>query len=115
MTRAPIEVGRLIRHYGGNPLSAYGLAHLGDYEATLFSEHSHNRLFGESFAKGEKMDEKKLAEGYHTLAAVHSVAVREGLDMPIVRALYGCVYENADIESSIRALFDRDMKAEAIG
>lgn len=36
MARAPIEVGRFIAHFGGNPHTAYGLAHLGDYEATLF-------------------------------------------------------------------------------
>ena len=28
MARAPIEVGRLISHFGGNPHTAYGLAHL---------------------------------------------------------------------------------------
>ena len=68
MARAPIEVGRLIAHFGGNPRTAYGLAHLGDYEATLFSKHSHNRMFGEMFAKGENFG--KLAEGVPTLKAV---------------------------------------------
>ena len=65
MARAPIEVGRLIKFKGGNPASAYGLAHLGDYEATLFSKNSHNRMFGEMFAKGERYG--KLAEGVDTL------------------------------------------------
>lgn len=51
MARAPVEVGRFIKHFGGNPMTAYGLSHLGDYEATLFSKHSHNRMFGEMFAK----------------------------------------------------------------
>lgn len=68
MARAPVEVGRFIKHFGGNPMTAYGLSHLGDYEATLFSKHSHNRMFGEMFAKGEGFG--KLAEGYYTLKAV---------------------------------------------
>ena len=34
---------------GGNPISAYGLCHLGDYEATIFSKHSNNRKFGEAY------------------------------------------------------------------
>ena len=40
MSRGAREVARLIKAMGGNELSAYGLAHLGDYEATLFSEYS---------------------------------------------------------------------------
>ena len=47
MSRGAREVARLIKAMGGNELSAYGLAHLGDYEATLFSEFSHNRKYGE--------------------------------------------------------------------
>ena len=51
MARGAREIARLIRAMGGNELSAYGLCHLGDYEATLFSSHSHNRHFGESLSK----------------------------------------------------------------
>ena len=76
MARAPVEVGRLIKHFGGNPMSAYGLAHLGDYEATLFSKYSHNRSYGEAFARGEKF--VKLAEGVPTLKAVKMIADQEG-------------------------------------
>jgi glycerol-3-phosphate dehydrogenase (NAD(P)+) len=96
MARAPIEVGRFIRHFGGNPQNAYGLAHLGDYEATLFSPHSHNRKFGEMFAKGQ--DFGKLAEGVATLKAVKMIADEQGIDMPICQALYKVVYEKADIK-----------------
>ena len=47
--RAPRELSELIQKMGGNRMSAYGLCHLGDYQATIFSEHSHNRKFGELF------------------------------------------------------------------
>ncbi len=112
MARAPIEVGRLIRHFGGNPMSAYGLAHLGDYEATLFSKHSHNRMFGEDFAKGKTFE--KLAEGVPTLQAVKVIADKEKIDMPICQALYKVIYEKADIKSSIRSMFERELKKEFI-
>jgi glycerol-3-phosphate dehydrogenase (NAD(P)+) len=112
MARAPVEVGRLIRHLGGNPMSAYGLAHLGDYEATLFSRHSHNRMFGEDFAKGKKFE--KLAEGVPTLQAVKAIADKDGIDMPICQALYKAIYEKADIKSTIRSIFERDLKKEFI-
>lgn len=110
MARAPIEVGRFIKYFGGNPHTAYGLAHLGDYEATLFSQHSHNRTFGEKFARGE--DFGKLAEGVATLKAVKMIADQKGIDMPICQALYKAVYEKADIKSTIRSMFERDLKKE---
>lgn len=110
MARAPIEVGRFIKHFGGNPLTAYGLSHLGDYEATLFSKHSHNRTFGELFAKGENFG--KLAEGYYTLKAVKNIADKENISMPICQALYKAVYEGADIKETIRTMFERNLKQE---
>lgn len=110
MARAPVEVGRLIKYFGGNPFTAYGLAHLGDYEATLFSKHSHNRMFGEMFAKGERFG--KLAEGVATLKAVKEIADKAGIDMPICQALYKVVYEDADIKITIREMFERSLKKE---
>ena len=110
MARAPVEVGRFIAHFGGNPKTAYGLAHLGDYEATLFSKHSHNRMYGEQFAKGEAFG--KLAEGVPTLKAVKLIADKEHIDMPISQALYKAIYEKQDIKSAIRSMFDRDLKQE---
>lgn len=110
MARAPVEVGRFIAHFGGHPQTAYGLAHLGDYEATLFSKHSHNRTFGEKFARNE--DFGKLAEGVPTLKAVKLIADKEGIDMPISQALYRVIYEKADIKETIRAMFDRTLKQE---
>ena len=61
MSRGTREVSRLIAAMGGNGFSAYGLCHLGDYEATVFSQYSHNRRFGELFVRGEPYTE--LAEG----------------------------------------------------
>jgi len=108
MARAPIEVGRLIEYFGGQAKTAYGLAHLGDYEATLFSPHSHNRAYGEALAKGEKFE--KLAEGVPTLKAVY--ALRNELEIPLCSALYHVIYENADPKAEIQQLFHRPIRAE---
>ena len=51
MSRSVFEVGKFIEKCGGNPRSASGLAFLGDFEATLFSQHSKNRMFGAMFVK----------------------------------------------------------------
>jgi len=61
-------------------------------------------------AKGEAYN--KSAEGVGTLKAVKAIADREGLNMPICQALYRVVFENADIQSTIRGLFDRPLKKE---
>lgn len=110
MARSPREIARLIKKLGGNDISAYGLCHLGDYEATLFSKNSHNRMFGEKYAKGEKFD--KLAEGYYTTKAIVELGKKLDVDLPICNALYKILYENVDIKKAINELFTRDLKKE---
>jgi len=110
MARGAHEVGKFIVALGGDEYSAYGLCHLGDYEATLFSPHSHNRMFGEAWAKGEKYDQ--LAEGYYTVKAVKKIADERGIDMPICEAVYNILYEGHDAKKELGALFSRQLKSE---
>lgn len=110
MTRAPLEVGRIIEKFGGNKKSAYGLAHLGDYEATLFSKNSHNRQFGENLIKGIGFD--KLAEGYYTLEAIHKFILDNDIYAPICENLYKFIYEKADFNEIFDKLFNREVKQE---
>lgn len=90
MSRGAREVARLIKAMGGNELSAYGLAHLGDYEATLFSEYSHNRMYGEMLVKGNKFE--KLAEGVPTSKAMKSLGEKYGVDLPLTNAVCEVCY-----------------------
>ena len=110
MSRATREVARLIVAMGGDGNSAYGLCHLGDYEATVFSEHSHNRRFGELIVKGEKFD--KLAEGYYTAEAIKKLCDRYGLDMPICSEVYNVLYCGKEPKDAITGLFSRSIKKE---
>ena len=110
MSRATSEVARFIEAMGGDRRSAYGLCHLGDYEATVFSKYSHNRAFGEAFIKGEEFS--SLAEGYYTVKAVKIIADKMGLDLPITSAVYTILYENSDPKSVIGSLFKRSIKQE---
>ncbi len=110
MARGTREVGRLIAAMGGNEISAYGLCHLGDYEATVFSPYSHNRQFGECFVRGEQCD--FLAEGYYTVKALVELSDRFGVELPICRAIYGVLYEGEDIEEKLKGLFQRSLKKE---
>lgn len=110
MARGAREISRLIKAMGGNELSAYGLCHLGDYEATLFSKWSHNRMYGESYAKGEKFD--KLAEGVMTSKALMKLAKEYNVSLPITRAIYNILFENADMKEEINTFFTRSIKKE---
>ena len=118
MSRGAREVARLIKAMGGNELSAYGLAHLGDYEATLFSEYSHNRTYGEKLVTGEKFN--KLAEGVPTAAAMKALGEKYGVDLPITCAVYDICYQplaqgetyKARCEQMLSKLFAREPKTE---
>ena len=110
MSRGTREIARLIEAMGGNPFSAYGLCHLGDYEATVFSPYSHNRRFGEMLVKGEKFD--KLAEGYYTADALIRLGRKHNVELPICEAVYRTLYEGADPKTTIENLFTRTLKTE---
>ena len=85
MARGTRELALLVRAMGGNELTIYGLGHLGDYEATLFSQHSHNRRYGEAFAKGRRFDQ--LAEGVATIKALLQLSKKHDVELPICNAL----------------------------
>ena len=110
MARAPREIALLIKALGGKEISAYGLCHLGDYEATVFSEHSHNRKFGEDIVKGVKFD--KLAEGYYTVIPLLTLAKQHGVDLPICSSVYEVLYNGCDAKVALLKLFNRDRKKE---
>ncbi len=110
MSRGTREISRLIEALGGNPFSAYGLCHLGDYEATVFSPYSHNRKFGESFIKGESYTD--LAEGYYTAEALQRLSKKHGVELPICEAVWNILYQKKDPKSEIEKLFHRSLKKE---
>lgn len=110
MSRGTREISRLITAMGGKELSAYGLCHLGDYEATLFSPHSQNRRFGECFITGEPYT--KLAEGYYTVRALKLLSEQYAVELPICWAVYDILYEKADPQTAMEMLFHRSLKEE---
>lgn len=110
MARGTREISRLVGAMGGNSITIYGLSHLGDYEATLFSEHSHNRKFGEEFVKNKKFN--KLAEGVSTIKALIELSKQYDIELPICNALYRVIFENADVSGTLINLFLRPLKFE---
>lgn len=110
MSRGTREIARLIRAMGGNELTAYGLAHLGDYEATVFSEFSHNRRFGEVFVTGGQYGE--LAEGVATTTALLRLGREYQVELPICQAVNSVINEGKEPNRVLSDLFLRSIKKE---
>ncbi|MEE0930939.1 MAG: NAD(P)H-dependent glycerol-3-phosphate dehydrogenase [Acutalibacteraceae bacterium] len=110
MARGTREISRLIKAMGGKEMSAFGLCHLGDYEATLFSQFSHNRRFGEMLIKGEKFT--KLAEGVSTTRALIKLSEKYNVDLPIVNSVNQVITYNKDPKETLSKLFLRSVKDE---
>lgn len=110
MSRGTREIARLIEAMGGNPMSAYGLCHLGDYEATVFSPYSHNRTFGEYYVCGKPYN--ALAEGTYTAAALQTLSKRYDTELPICTSVYRVLYEQSNVKQEIERLFRRGLKEE---
>ena len=112
MSRGTNEIARLIVAMGGKEETVYGLCHLGDYEATLFSEHSHNRTFGRNVVQNKDYD--KLAEGYYTVKALRNLGQSYGVELPICEAVYQILYENAEPGKVLKRLFSRSLRNEFV-
>lgn len=110
MSRGTREIARLIHAMGGNELTAYGLSHLGDYEATVFSPFSHNRKFGELFVRGEPYSE--LAEGVATTTALLRLGEQYDTELPICKAVDMVINGGREPNRVLSDLFLRSLKIE---
>lgn len=110
MARGSREISRLVRAMGGNELTIYGLSHIGDYEATLFSPFSNNRRFGEDFVRGYTFE--KLAEGASTVKSLILLAEKYDVDMPLCQAIHDVIYLNQNPKEVLSNLFLRPTKFE---
>lgn len=110
MARGAREISRLTKKLGGQEITIYGICHLGDYEATLFSSHSHNRAFGERFIHGENYG--LLAEGVATARSLCKISQDIGVDLPICRAVDDVLAYRQKPGEALGNLFLRSVKPE---
>ncbi len=120
MTRGLAELTRLATALGANPLTFLGLAGVGDLTLTCTGELSRNRQLGLQLASGKPArdivaSQRAVAEGYRTALAVHRLAAREGIDMPISEAVYRVCHEGADLSEEGARLMSRARKDELAG
>jgi glycerol-3-phosphate dehydrogenase (NAD(P)+) len=117
ITRGLSEVVRLGVALGAQPETFMGLAGLGDLVLTCTDNQSRNRRFGLALAAGKSVEQAlkeigQVVEGYTAAQAVHRVATRENVDMPIVHGIYRILYENEPAKDVVKDLMTRPIRAE---
>jgi glycerol-3-phosphate dehydrogenase (NAD(P)+) len=92
ITRGLNEVARLAAAHGADPLSAAGLAGMGDLVASCGSPLSRNRTFGEVLGRSGSMETareqvSKTVEGVASSSAVLEIARGVGIEVPVIEAV----------------------------
>jgi glycerol-3-phosphate dehydrogenase (NAD(P)+) len=118
ITRGLREMTRLGVALGAQADTFMGLAGLGDLVLTCTDDQSRNRRFGLLLAAGKSAEEALAAigqavEGYAAAHAIHAVAARAGVEMPLCEMVYRVLYEKLPARDAVRALMSRPIKAEA--
>ena len=90
---------------------------MGDLILTCTGGLSRNRTVGVRLGKGETLkailaDMKMVAEGVETSRAAYNLALREGIEMPIVSEVYRVLFEDKPARDAVRALMEREPKPE---
>jgi glycerol-3-phosphate dehydrogenase (NAD(P)+) len=117
LTRGLMEMTRLGVALGAKKDTFMGLSGMGDLVLTCTDDQSRNRRFGIALGKGANIDEARNAigqvvEGYYAAVAVHRVARRLEIEMPIVEEIYKVIYEGASPQEAVIALMRRPITPE---
>jgi glycerol-3-phosphate dehydrogenase (NAD(P)+) len=117
ITRGLLEMTRLGVALGARRETFMGLAGLGDLVLTCTDDQSRNRRFGLLLAAGRSVEAAlteigQVVEGYLAARAVHRVAARERVDMPICEGIYRLLYEGLPAREVVKALMSRPIKSE---
>ena len=117
ITRGLNEVARLCAAHGADPLSAAGLAGMGDLVATCGSPLSRNRTFGELLGKTGSMETAlsqwaKTVEGVASSGAIVEIAHRVGIEVPVIESVADIVNGTLNPEAALQRLMEITTKAE---
>ena len=117
ITRGLNEVARLCAAHGSDPLTAAGLAGMGDLVATCGSPLSRNRTFGELLGRTGSMEMAiaqgaKTVEGVASSGAIVEIAHRVGVEVPVIEAVADIVNGSLTPEQALTRLMEITTQAE---
>jgi len=117
ITRGLNEVARLGSAHGADPLSAAGLAGMGDLVASCSSPLSRNRNFGEALGRGGTMEYARAhvattVEGVASAGAVVELAHRVGVEVPVLEAVSDVIKELITPTQALERLMEISTRSE---
>ena len=117
ITRGLAEMVRLGVAMGADPRTFYGLSGVGDLVLTCTGNLSRNHMVGVRLGKGESLDTilggmHAVAEGVRTTSAAIGLALRHGVEMPIVREIHAVLFERKSCRRAVSDLMERVAKPE---
>jgi glycerol-3-phosphate dehydrogenase (NAD(P)+) len=117
ITRGLAEIARLGAKLGARAETFQGLTGLGDLVLTCTDDQSRNRRMGLGLATGKSVkqvatDIGQVVEGVYAAEAVHVLAKKLGVEMPICEQIYRILYEDQAARTAVEALMGRSLKHE---
>jgi len=117
ITRGLLEISRLGRTLGADPMTFSGLSGLGDLVLTCTGPLSRNYTVGVNLGKGMKLKEilsstRSVAEGVATSLSAFELGRKKGVEMPIIEQVYEVLYKDKDPETAVLSLMNRALKSE---
>jgi glycerol-3-phosphate dehydrogenase (NAD(P)+) len=117
ISRGLAEMTRLGVSMGARAATFAGLAGMGDLILTATGDLSRNRRLGMALARGETLASllaasRAVAEGVNSCRSAVRLADRQGVEMPIARAVHRVLFEGQDPRESVSQLMNRDLRFE---
>ena len=117
IARGLAEMTRLGLALGGRKETFMGLAGMGDLVLSCTDDQSRNRRFGLALARGASVEEARrqigqVVEGVNAARAVHDVATRLNVPMPIIDQIHRVLHEGVDPREAVAALMRRPIAPE---
>jgi glycerol-3-phosphate dehydrogenase (NAD(P)+) len=117
ITRGLTEMVRVGVAMGADPRTFYGLSGVGDLVLTCTGALSRNHHVGVRLGQGEKLETilggmQAVAEGVRTSRAAAGLALRYGVEMPIVREVNAVLFEGKSCRKAVSDLMERVAKPE---
>jgi glycerol-3-phosphate dehydrogenase (NAD(P)+) len=117
ITRGLAEMVRLGTAMGADPRTFYGLSGVGDLVLTCTGPLSRNHQVGVRLGRGDKLETilggmQAVAEGVRTSRAATGLALRHGIEMPIVREVHAVLFEGKSCRRAVSDLMERVAKPE---